>query len=97
MNFIFVCVCPAYNEIRQELYTEITNKCNMFSTFNELEIFIYIKNDHQKALSIYLVKAWLKREEYCYHTNFSVSKYQLICNLLYVTEPVTLTINLCLK
>ncbi len=62
----FLCTCPEYTNIRNEMYHSIIVKHNGFDLLSDQDKFIYIMKNEWKSLGIYLSKAWQIRTNKLY-------------------------------
>ncbi len=65
-EFHFICVCESYNCYREHLYSDITVKNAMFVTYSDDEKFVYMLKNEWKLLSMYMQKAWNRRNGLMY-------------------------------
>ena len=62
-EFHLLCVCPLYENLRQEMFNSIENHDNDFRNLDIFDKFIYISNRSQKYLGIFLHKAMNLRQQ----------------------------------
>ena len=58
-EYHFVCICEEYSHFREMLYNKVVNV--EFNVMSNEEKFVYLINNCWKELSIYIEKAWDKR------------------------------------
>ena len=61
----FVCVCSVYLQFRENLFQKVVN-VNDFNFMSDEDKLIYLMNFHWKDLSVYVEKAWDKRNNILY-------------------------------
>ena len=60
-EFHFLCICTNYSDLREVLYIKAARVFPAFSELDELEKFVYLSNNHQRHVIIYLNDAVYRR------------------------------------
>jgi hypothetical protein len=68
-EFHFLVQCPAYADVRKDMFTNIGAINNEFSGLDENTKFININSLFQKQLAVYLDKAWDIRHSFIYNSS----------------------------
>ena len=65
----FVCHCNVYNELRNNLYAQISANFENFNEMPDEEKFVYIMCHELKLFSEYISEAWKLRSDLLYNGN----------------------------
>ena len=62
----FLCECPKYNDLRNNLYTNASKYNPLFIHKDNFEKFVYLMSNCHKAVSLYLSRAIPRRRNSLY-------------------------------
>ena len=65
-EYHFLCICTLYNDQRQTLFNNVSNKHNEFSNLDMRQKFTYLLSKCSKDVSKFIKRAWDVRKEVLY-------------------------------
>ena len=65
-EFHFLCICNFYDDLRENMYQTVAEKCPLFSHKTDEEKFVYLMSHESKLVAKYLCEAWCRRRDHLY-------------------------------
>ena len=65
-EFHFLCICNFYDDLRENMYQTVAEKCPLFSHKTDEEKLVYLMSHESKSVAKYLCEAWCRRRDHLY-------------------------------